>query len=65
MSNVVFYCWCHSDSASVLLYFTFSSIEDFSLIYGTFNLDISYLLDVVGLLSALCSVSRILVTSRL
>ena len=23
MSIVVFYCWCHSDSASVLLYFTF------------------------------------------
>ena len=22
MSNVVLYCWCHSDSASVLLYFT-------------------------------------------
>ena len=22
MSTVVFYCWCHSDSASVLLYFT-------------------------------------------
>ena len=25
MSTVVFYCWCHSDSASVLLYFTFLS----------------------------------------
>ena len=25
MSTVVFYCWCHSDSASVLLYFTFFS----------------------------------------
>ena len=25
MSKVVLYCWCHSDSASVLLYFTFSS----------------------------------------
>ena len=23
MSNVVLYCWCHSDSASVLLHFTF------------------------------------------
>ena len=23
MSNVVIYCWCHTDSASVLLYFTF------------------------------------------
>ena len=25
MSTVVFYCWCHSDSASGLLYFTFLS----------------------------------------
>ena len=23
MSTVVLYCWCHSDSTSVLLYFTF------------------------------------------
>ena len=23
MSTVVLYCWCHSDGASVLLYFTF------------------------------------------
>ena len=26
MSTVVFYCWCHSDSASVLLYFTLKPI---------------------------------------
>ena len=25
MSTVVLYCWCHSDSASVLSYFTFLS----------------------------------------
>ena len=25
MSTVVLYCWCHSDNASVLLYFTFLS----------------------------------------
>ena len=25
MSFLSFYCWCHSDSASVLLYFTFLS----------------------------------------
>ena len=25
LSIVVLYCWCHSDSASVLMYFTFSS----------------------------------------
>ena len=25
MSTVVLYCWCQSDSASVLLYFTFGS----------------------------------------
>ena len=25
MSNVVLYCWCHSDNASVLLYLTFLS----------------------------------------
>ena len=25
MSTMVLYCWCHSDSASVLLYFTFLS----------------------------------------
>ena len=24
MSTVVLYCWCHSDSATVLLYFTFN-----------------------------------------
>ena len=33
MSTVVLYCWCHSDSASVLLYFTFHVIE-----YGVFLL---------------------------
>ena len=27
MSTVVLYSWCHSDSASVLLYFTYSKIE--------------------------------------
>ena len=27
MSTVVLYCWCHSDSASVLLYFTFKCAE--------------------------------------
>ena len=26
MSTVVLYCWCHSDSASVLLYFTLNTI---------------------------------------
>ena len=26
MSTVVLYCWCHSDSASVLLYFTLENI---------------------------------------
>ena len=25
MSTLVLYCWCHSDSASVILYFTFLS----------------------------------------
>ena len=25
MSTVMLYCWCHSDSASVLVYFTFLS----------------------------------------
>ena len=25
MSTVVLYCWCHSDKASVLLYFTFKA----------------------------------------
>ena len=25
MPTVVLYCWCHSDSTSVLLYFTFLS----------------------------------------
>ena len=25
MTTVVLYCWCHRDSASVLLYFTFLS----------------------------------------
>ena len=33
MSTVVFYCWCHSDGASVLLYFTFLS-HLFPLSYG-------------------------------
>ena len=27
MSTVVLYCWCHSDSASVLLYFTFNHVQ--------------------------------------
>ena len=27
MSTMVLYCWCHSDSASVLLYFTFQGKE--------------------------------------
>ena len=27
MSTMVLYCWCHSDSASVLLYFTFDSLK--------------------------------------
>ena len=27
MSTVVLYCWCHSDSASVLLYFTFQYVQ--------------------------------------
>ena len=26
MFTVVLYCWCHSDSASVLLYFTFQFV---------------------------------------
>ena len=29
MSTVVLYCWCHSDSASVRLYFTFGSVDSF------------------------------------
>ena len=28
MSAVVLYCWCHSDSASVLLYFTYWNFEN-------------------------------------
>ena len=36
MSTVVLYCWCLSDSASVLLYFTFKvTINDISVIYVT------------------------------
>ena len=27
MSTVVLYCWCHSDSASVLLYFTLITLQ--------------------------------------
>ena len=27
MSTVVLYCWCHSDSASVILYFTFIHVS--------------------------------------
>ena len=31
MSIVVLYCWCHSDSASVLLYFTFKGLNSFTI----------------------------------
>ena len=33
MSTVVLYCWCHSDSASVLLFFTHNTMLFFRLIY--------------------------------
>ena len=32
MSTVVLYCWCHSDSASVLLYFTYEGRNEYSFI---------------------------------
>ena len=32
MSTVVLYCWCHSDSASVLFYFTLNSILSWSML---------------------------------
>ena len=35
MSTVVLYCWCHSDSASVLLYFTLYRME--KLLVRTFD----------------------------
>ena len=35
MSTVVLYCWCHSDSASVLLYFT--QIQIMHILHKLFN----------------------------
>ena len=45
MSTMVFYCWCHSDSASVLLYFTLliykkiptSIFEDYNVVFAKYS----------------------------
>ena len=34
MSTVVLYCWCHSDSASVLLYFTYKDLKEKEHLHG-------------------------------
>ena len=35
MSTVVLYCWCHSDSASVLLYFTLMCTFVYQIVLNT------------------------------
>ena len=42
MSSVVFFCWCHSDSASVLLYFTLAEV---SFLYSNYLLSWWVLVD--------------------
>ena len=40
MSTAVLYCWCHSDSASVLLYFTNSCFTIIALLLSIYGLNV-------------------------
>ena len=51
MSTVVLYCWCHSDSASVLLYFTLKWQYGYIKITAVFFLKIDFIFNKIKIIS--------------